>query len=528
MPGLTQGGISVSWFERLKLSHRLIASFGVAIVLTMALGAGAVWQLGQVNRVATDLQSHWMPSVRAALEWRADLQAIRLVTLQHATAANEREKRRHTAVVTAALEQYAKHAAEFAALATLDEQKKLLGELGPLNESFISVTKQVLEVSSKEGNDAAMALQNSEMRPRAQQVEGRMDRLVELSIEGGNAAAASSERAYKISRAVLAGGVVLSVLLGLGLAAAVTRSVLRQLGGDPAYAAEVVERVAAGDLTVQITTRKNDRTSLLASMQRMVGSLSGIVSGVRSGAESITTASSEVASGNLDLSARTEAQAANVQQTAATLHELSSTVRSNADASRNATTMAASASEIAEKGGSVVGEVVQQMEQITTASKRIGEIIGVIDGIAFQTNILALNAAVEAARAGEQGRGFAVVAAEVRSLAQRSAEAAKEIKVLIRNSEERVEAGSTLANDAGRIMQEVVASVREVSGTIRAIADATVEQSTGLEQVNTSVSQMDSATQHNAALVEQSSAAAESLKQQAQALSQAVSAFRIA
>ncbi len=516
------------WFERLKLSHRLIASFGVAIALTMALGAGAVWQLGQVNHVAADLQSQWMPSVRAALEWRADLQSIRLGTLQHATAANEREKRRHTAVVTAALEQYAKHAAEFAAPAPLEEQKKLLVELGPLNESFMSVTKQVLEVSSKEGNDAAMSLQNSEMRPRAQQVEGRMDRLVQLSIEGGNAAAASSERAYKISRAVLAGGVVLSVLLGMGLAAAVTRSVLRQLGGDPADVAAVVERVASGDLTVQIATRKNDQTSLLASMQRMVGSLSGIVSGVRTGAESISTASSEVASGNLDLSSRTEAQAATVQQTAATLQELSSTVRSNADASRNATSMAASASEIAEKGGSVVGEVVQQMEQITTASKRIGEIIGVIDGIAFQTNILALNAAVEAARAGEQGRGFAVVAAEVRSLAQRSAEAAKEIKVLIRNSEERVEAGSTLANDAGRIMQEVVSSVREVSGTIRAIADATVEQSSGLEQVNTSVSQMDSATQHNAALVEQSSAAAESLKQQAQALTHAVSVFRIA
>ncbi|MET0333170.1 MAG: methyl-accepting chemotaxis protein [Rhizobacter sp.] len=518
----------MAWFERLKLSHRLIASFGIAILLTVALGAGAVWQLGRVNLVAADLQSHWMPAVRAALEWRADLQAIRLAAMQHATAGNEREKRRHTAVVAAALEQYAKHAAEFAALATLDEQKKLLGELGPLNESFISVTKQVLEVSSKEGNEAAMALQTSEMRPRAQQVETRMDRLVELSIEGGNAAAATSERAYKISRAALAGGVLLSVLLGLSLAAAVTRSVLRQLGGDPAEVAAVVERVASGDLTVKINTRKNDKTSLLASMQRMVGNLSGIVSGVRIGAESISTASSEVASGNLDLSARTEAQAANVQQTAATLHELSSTVRSNADASRNATSMAANASEIAEKGGSVVGEVVQQMEQITTASKRIGEIIGVIDGIAFQTNILALNAAVEAARAGEQGRGFAVVAAEVRSLAQRSAEAAKEIKVLIRNSEERVEAGSTLANDAGRIMQEVVSSVREVSGTIRAIADATVEQSTGLEQVNSSVSQMDSATQHNAALVEESSAAAESLKQQAQALSQAVSAFRIA
>ena len=515
------------WFERLKLSHRLIAAFCVAILLTVVVGAGSVWQLGQVNHGAADLQSHWMPSVRAALVWRSDLQAIRLGTLQHATAGNEREKRRHAAVVEAALDEYAKHEAEFAAFASLEEQRKLIDEIRGLNQTFIGVTKQVLEVSSKEGNDAAMALQNGEMSPRAQQVETRMDRLVELSIEGGNAAAAGSERSYQISRAVLTGGVLLSVLLGLGLATLVTRSVLRQLGGDPAYAAAVVERVAAGDLTVQIATRKNDQTSLLASMQRMVQSLSGIVSGVRTGAESISTASSEVASGNLDLSARTEAQAANVQQTAATLHELSSTVKSNADASRTATSMAASASEVAEKGGAVVGEVVQQMEQITAASKRIGEIIGVIDGIAFQTNILALNAAVEAARAGEQGRGFAVVAAEVRSLAQRSAEAAKEIKVLIRNSEERVEAGSTLANDAGRIMQEVVTSVREVSGTIRAIAEATVEQSSGLEQVNTSVSQMDSATQHNAALVEQSSAAAESLKQQAQALSQAVSAFRI-
>ncbi|GAB4558562.1 MAG: MCP four helix bundle domain-containing protein [Rhizobacter sp.] len=517
----------MAWIDRLKLSHRLIAAFGVAIVLTVVLGGVAFLQLRQVNSAATDLQTRWMPAVRAALEWRSDLQTIRLATLQHAMAANEREKRRHGNLVTAATEQYQKHEAEFQALVTLDEQRKLMGEIRTLNEAFVSVTKQVLEVSSKEGTEAAIALQNAEARPRAQQIEGRMDRLVELSTQGGNDAGASSQKTYDIGRAVLLGGVVLSVLLGLGLAAAITRSILRQLGGDPAYAAGVVERVASGDLTVKITTRKNDTTSLLASMQRMVHNLSGIVSGVRVGAESISTASSEVASGNLDLSSRTENQAANVQQTAATLHQLSSTVRHNADSSRAATAMAAGASEVAEKGGAVVGEVVQQMEQITTASKRIGEIIGVIDGIAFQTNILALNAAVEAARAGEQGRGFAVVASEVRSLAQRSAAAAKEIKVLIRNSEERVEAGSTLANDAGRIMQEVVASVREVSGTIKAIAEATVEQSTGLEQVNQSVTQMDTATQHNAALVEESSAAAESLKQQARALTQAVSVFKL-
>ncbi|MBI5256653.1 MAG: MCP four helix bundle domain-containing protein [Burkholderiales bacterium] len=517
----------MSLFQRLTLSRRLVLAFGLAIVLSALLGAVGFLQLREVNGAATELQTQWMPSVRGALEWRSDLQAIRLATLQHAMAPSEREKRRHAQVVTAAIELYKQHGLAVEATLRSDEQRKLLQEIRGTSEALLDITRKVLEVSSQEGTEAALAMQNAEARPRAQQIEGRMDRLVALAVAGGNQAGAASQRTYDIGRAVLAGGVLLSVLLGVGLATAVTRSVQRQLGGDPAFVAQVVERVAAGDLTITIPVHPKDQGSLLASMRRMVGNLSGIVSGVRSGAESITTASREVASGNLDLSTRTETQAASVQQTASTLHELAGTVGQTAEASRRATELAAGAAQVAEQGGAVVGEVVAQMQEITAASRRIGEIIGVIDGIAFQTNILALNAAVEAARAGEQGRGFAVVAAEVRSLAQRSAGAAKEIKTLIRNSEERVEAGAARANDAGRIMQDVVSSVHEVSGTIRAIAEATVEQSAGIEQVNQSVAQMDSATQHNAALVEQSSAAAESLKEQAEALTRAVSAFHV-
>ena len=307
----------------------------------------------------------------------------------------------------------------------------------------------------------------------------------------------------------------------------ITRNITRSLGGEPAYAVSVVARIAAGDLSGSIVTRPGDNRSLLHEMRSMREHLAGVIGGIRSSTDAIDVGASEIAAGNLDLSSRTEQQAASLEETASSMEQLTSTVKQNADNARRAGQLARSASEIAVRGGAVVGQVVDTMQGITDSSRKIADIIGVIDGIAFQTNILALNAAVEAARAGEQGRGFAVVASEVRSLAQRSAQAAKEIKTLIEDSVGRVDNGSALVQRAGQTMSEVVTAVRHMTDIMGEITSASEEQSSGIGQVNQAITQMDQVTQQNAALVEQAAAAAGSLEEQARKLKEAVAVFRL-
>ncbi|MFD2294876.1 methyl-accepting chemotaxis protein [Massilia sp. GCM10020059] len=338
------------------------------------------------------------------------------------------------------------------------------------------------------------------------------------------AATEASERAFMAAAALMLMSVV-------GIAGAFTVLYLRisrQLGAEPATAQQLANEIAAGNLAVAIPVAPGDQTSLLHAMKTMRDNLAGIIGNVRQGTETIATASGEIASGNQDLSERTEQQASALEETASSMEELTSTVRQNADNARQANQLAVSASEVAVKGGAVVAQVVDTMGSIDASSKKIVDIISVIDGIAFQTNILALNAAVEAARAGEQGRGFAVVAAEVRSLAQRSAAAAKEIKDLIDDSVEKVEVGSSLVNQAGSTMNEVVDSVRRVTDIMSEIMAASQEQSAGIEQVNQAISQMDEVTQQNAALVEEAAAASASMQDEAQRLSDAVGVFKLA
>jgi len=305
----------------------------------------------------------------------------------------------------------------------------------------------------------------------------------------------------------------------------VRRSVWRAVGAEPAEIAAAARTAAEGDLSQPIATAYPD--SVAGSLESMRRRIAAVVGEVRVGVESVSTASREIAQGNQDLSSRTEQQASNLQQTAASMEQMTSSVKTSAENARQANQLAASASEVAQRGGAVVNDVVATMDEISAQSRKIAEIIGVIDGIAFQTNILALNAAVEAARAGEQGRGFAVVAGEVRNLAQRSAQAAREIKVLISESVTRVEGGAVLVNDAGRTMSEIVSQVQRVTDLIGEITSSTMEQSSGLSQVNQAVTQLDQVTQQNAALVEQSAAAATSLSEQAQRLAQSVSVFRV-
>jgi methyl-accepting chemotaxis protein len=349
--------------------------------------------------------------------------------------------------------------------------------------------------------------------------------VIQASSNGTKDAARKSVQTAQVVTAIvsLIGG---AILLAIGLLLA--RNLVKQLGGEPGEAAQIARQIAAGVLTTNVALEQGDSSSMLHAMKSMQEMLSRIVLQIKESVSSVNAASGQIAAGNADLSSRTEEQASSLEETASSMEELTSTVKQNAENAKQANQLAAGASEVAVKGGEVVGQVVATMGSINESSKKIVDIISVIDGIAFQTNILALNAAVEAARAGEQGRGFAVVATEVRTLAQRSAAAAKEIKTLIGDSVHKVEDGTRLVDEAGKTMAEIVAAVKRVTGIMAEISAASQEQSSGIEQVNQAVTQMDEMTQQNAALVEEAAAAAESMREQAQHLVEAVSVFRLA
>ncbi len=383
------------------------------------------------------------------------------------------------------------------------------------------------EIGKPETSRTVDASVRGKDRPLEEKIE-----VIVTSIE--NFASAEAVRATEVAAAESARvTAVLTVALAIALAAGIaggaliSRGLLNDLGGEPSYAKDVATRISNGDLTGEVQVQANDSRSLLYAMKQMTHNLRQLVGEVSSGARTVSDTSVQIAQGNLDLSKRTEEQASTLEETASSMEELTSTVTQNAENARLASQLAVSASNVARKGGQVVGQVVSTMTGISESSRMIADIISVIDGIAFQTNILALNAAVEAARAGEQGRGFAVVAAEVRNLAQRSATAAKEIKTLIGTSVEKVDAGAKLVEAAGKTMEEIVSSVKKVSDLIAEIAAASQEQSSGIEQVNTAVSQMDQVVQQNASLVEEAAAATEAMKDQSSTLLQMVAKFKL-
>ncbi|MFA9216510.1 MAG: methyl-accepting chemotaxis protein [Sphingomonadaceae bacterium] len=385
-----------------------------------------------------------------------------------------------------------------------------------------------IRAAMRAGDDgAAKRLIRGESNKLIVQLRGQIDKLVALYGEGGTAAARHGAETYAAARLWIISLVVGSIVLGALGAWSITGWLTRRLGGEPAYAVEIAGRIAAGELSVQVETSVDDRSSLLFAMKSMRDSLAAIVSEVRDGTDTIASAADQIAAGNLDLSARTEQQASSLEETAASMEELTAAVRQNSASASEANQLALNASGVAQQGGQVVAQVVNTMGNIHASARQIADIIGVIDAIAFQTNILALNAAVEAARAGEQGRGFAVVATEVRNLAQRSASAAKEIKELISNSVNQVDAGSKLVEQAGATMQQVVSSVKRVTDIMGEISSAGQQQRAGIEQVNQAIAGMDAVTQQNAALVEQATAASASLQQRASALAQLVSVFRV-
>ncbi len=405
------------------------------------------------------------------------------------------------------------------------EERKMFEQLRALEASYLPIANKVVGLATTQKTEAAVKALVQECMPLLTQVVAQLQTFQDLLNSQAASNAAAAQSAYQRDKFLMLLLSAASLMAGGFVAWWLTRSIVRPLG----EAVAVAERVAAGDLTARIEVQSNDEAGqLLAALKQMNDSLVKVVGNVRIASDSIATGSSEIASGNQDLSQRTEEQASALEETAASMEQLGSTVRQNADNAKQANQLAMGASTVAIKGGEVVGQVVQTMKGINDASKKISDIIGVIDGIAFQTNILALNAAVEAARAGEQGRGFAVVASEVRSLAQRSAEAAKEIKGLISASVERVEQGTTLVDQAGVTMTEIVTAIKRVTDIMGEISSASAEQSAGVAQVGEAITQMDQATQQNAALVEESAAAAESLKQQSQSLVQAVAVFKLA
>ncbi len=509
--------------HQIRIGHRLWVGFGLVLALAAAIAATGWYELADTMR-AVDAGERMQARASKALQWQGMTQLNVNRTLAIAKSGGMDEVDRHfqplikeTSAQISALQK------ELEASVDSDEEKAQFDGIAERRKAYIAKRDNIFALLDIEDPGAKEALNSQLLPAAADYIEAIHAYQLSQRKQADEQARVTAED-VESARLRLVAMALLCVVVGAGGAWVIARSVITPLRRVVA----ATQVIAQGDLSTQVDIDGKDELCELAhSLEAMQQSLRSIVGDVRASTESIRVASDEVASGSQDLSSRTEQAASSLQQTASTMEEISGTIRSTADAARMANQLVSGAAEAATRGGGVVSEVVTTMDEITQSSKRIVDIIGVIDGIAFQTNILALNAAVEAARAGEQGRGFAVVAGEVRALAQRAASAAKEIKVLISASSEKVDAGAALVNEAGQSMSAIVTSVQRVADIIGEISTASSEQSDGISQVNTAVTQLDTMTQQNAALVEQSAAAAESMKDQAARLAGLVSVFKL-
>jgi methyl-accepting chemotaxis protein len=508
--------------KRFTISQRLWLPIIVLAVMTALMTTASVLRTHRTQAESTEAQERQQTKLELALRWSAltDANLARtraMLLISDATAAGTLK-----AELDAASVQVGEMQKKLEALLDTPEEKAAYEKVVALRKTYVDARNEALQQRAAGSGDASALVEK--VKQQADAYSGGQQALARVAEEG--ATALRNEVGRQRMHTVYLVSVVMGLIVALlGLS---TFFLVRAICAPLKRVVERAGRIAGGDLSVHADSERHDEIGdVERALDRMTGALRQLVGEVRHTADSISTASTEIAHGNQDLSQRTEATASNLQQTASSMEQLTGTVTQSADAARQANQLAASAAAVAQRGGEVVSQVVSTMDEINTSSKKIADIIGVIDGIAFQTNILALNAAVEAARAGEQGRGFAVVAGEVRSLAQRSAEAAKEIKALIGTSVDKVETGSKLVEDAGSTMNEIVASVQRVTDIIGEITAAAGEQSSGIGQVNTAVTQLDQMTQQNAALVEQSAAAAESLKDQAHKLAGLVATFRL-
>jgi methyl-accepting chemotaxis protein len=518
--------------NQLRVSSRLGIGFGLMSVLLVIVSVLGLNRMAFIKSQADDITK--INNVEARLASVMDLtiteRALALRNLILLDGTNKKEVQMEIDRVGEQAKKYADAARDLDAMfssipSTTAKEKELLKQIGEQAALAAPFYPRAVQLALDGKKEEAYQLVRFEFRPVQKKWWALLRELASFEQQLNDVALRDADNAYRSARTLMIAFGVLALATG-GLAAwLITRGLLRQLGGEPAEAVRIAGRIAAGDLAVEIETHPRDDSSLMYAMRSMRDSLARIVSQVRTGTDTIATASAQIAAGNFDLSARTEQQASSLEETASSMEEMTSAVKQNADNARQANSLAMSASHVAEKGGDVVSQVVHTMGAINQSAQKIVEIIGVIDGIAFQTNILALNAAVEAARAGEQGRGFAVVATEVRNLAQRSAAAAKEIKALISDSVEKVDSGNKLVEEAGATMHDVVDSIKRVTDIMSEIVAASVEQASGIDQVNQAVTQMDTATQQNASLVEEAAAAAQSMTEQADHLAQVVSVF---
>jgi methyl-accepting chemotaxis protein len=507
-----------------KIGTRLGASFGlICLALVFAVGLGLV-SLASVNEGTNNLVTKRIPRLDLTTRLLGEVNDIAIALRNMIINEDAGDRAKQVEEITASRKDIETILAELDKTLESQRGRSLLQQQQELNAKYLKLQQDLLRMIEANQIDEAKAYITKEVRPVMLAYKKAIADQIAMQKEMAGQDAIAAAETYERTRKLMLGlGVVVlagAAMLAFWITASIVRPMRRALA--------VADAVAAGDLTTKVeVTTKCEVGQLLASLKTMNDNLVKTVTTVRTGTEAIGIASSEVAAGNQDLSSRTEQQAGSLEETASSMEELTSTVRQNADNARQANTLAEAASGVAARGGKVIDEVVITMEQIHDASGKITDIISVIDGIAFQTNILALNAAVEAARAGEQGRGFAVVAGEVRSLAQRSAAAAKEIKTLIDDSSDKVGTGSRLVKEAGSTMTDIVESVRRVTDILNEISSASQEQSAGIEQVNEAITQMDTVTQQNAALVEEASAASQSMQDQAARLAAAVAVFKL-
>jgi len=520
----------MNWFTNLKVSHKLIGGFMIVALIGATIGTIGIIKAGQINDLATEMYELQVVGLRHSAQATLDLsssnRAIRTAMLAESPA--ERE---------ASLNDLAKRLDNTSLALNETEQRFVTPDgkalVAKAREAFTKYKNAVMltadELRKEPVADARQSTGRlfSSVRPLANEAEANMLKLMEVKKDNADRLNDETDLIYAHIRTLLLVLTFGGVLFGIALGLFISRNLTRQLGGEPRDVAAAADAIASGDLSTHIDISHAAQGSVVSAMHMMQGSLRKVVQTVRTSSESIATGSRQIATGNLDLSARTEQQASALEETASSMEELTSTVKHNASNAQNAKEMAATASTVAQEGGEVVAQVVDTMSAINESSRKMADIISVIDGIAFQTNILALNAAVEAARAGEQGRGFAVVATEVRNLAQRSAAAAKEIKTLIEDSVDKVNVGARLADQAGTTMSGIVENAGKVTSIIGEISAASTEQTAGIEQINQAIMQMDDVTQQNASLVEEAAAASRALQDQADALAQIVSIFNL-
>lgn len=518
----------MSFIANLSISKRLIGAFTIILSLMLGIVLVSWYQLNVVGSFLSNTSGNLLPSVKAVGVMKESLSNVRRNELRTLLVNSVSERNSVLEQIDTGAKQFELESTEYVKLYSNDDEKRIHEKAIAAYRGYLEEVRKLRAIVTESRGgvlpEAATQAALGEAFTRYKATMDALDELASFNLKLAEQDRVAGSAAIERTTILLSLSALIAAILSVTMGWLLTRSIVKPINA----AVDAADQIAKGDLKTSFAANSRDEVGrLMEALQAMVGSLRAVIADVKSASDQIATASSEIAQGNADLSARTESQASSLQQTAASVEQLTGTVRQNADSAKQANQLAAAASMDANRGGEVVSQVVGTMSEIQSSSQKIADIIGVIDGIAFQTNILALNAAVEAARAGEQGRGFAVVAGEVRTLAQRSAQAAKEIKSLISNSVEKVESGSKLVDEAGKSMTEIVQSVQRVTDIIAEISAATTEQASGIQQVNLAVSQLDQMTQQNAALVEQSAAAAASLRDQTSRLNESVSVFQV-